>query len=197
MLAEAHLKSSFQDWRLGLACAQSLLTNSDNKYRRSLTSSHPPQVCQTAQPHGSGAVFGLAIRVRSRSGSHRPGTSLVWVCCFQGFSSHHHGRETEAAQVISLPRHCYVLPLVLPCACHLSYQDVQTVQGSPLLWNFWGFPKRCYPGRALGRWDLSARHKVRVFTVFVPICQVLAVRSFVLCRLLKWIQSHSNYYCSH
>lgn len=120
VLAEAHLKSSFQDWRLGLACAQSLLTNSDNKYRRSLTSSHPPQVCQTAQPHGSGAVFGLAIQVRSRSGSHRPGTSLVWVCCFQGFSSHHHGRETEAAQVISLPRHCYVLTSLSSSMCMSS-----------------------------------------------------------------------------
>lgn len=106
-------------------------------------------------------------------------------------------RGNRDSSGISLPqRWMSLFTLTVSCACQLSYQDVQTLQGTTLLWSFWDYPRRCYPGRALGRWELSARHKVWMFAVFVPICQVLAAKGFVLCRLLKRIQSHSNYYCS-
>jgi len=160
-------------------------------------SSQVPQVCQAAYPCGSGAALGSATLVRSRNGYHRPGSLLLWLCCFQGFSSHQCGGKTGTAQVShyhSIKMSLFALTVF--CAGQLSYQDVQTVQGTHLFWIFWDYLRHHYPGRALGRWELSARHKVWVFAEFVPICQVLAARGSVLCRLLKRIQSHSNYYCS-
>lgn len=151
-------------------------------------SSHAPQVRQTAQPHGSGAALGSAPgKQKWLSQAQHLACVALLLPRLQLPLGWQGDRDSSD---ISLPQRWHNLTCLNCSVCMLA-QDVQTVQGTPLLWRFWDYLRLRYPGRALDRWELSAQHKVWVFTVFVPICQVLAVRGFVLCRLLKVIQSHS------
>lgn len=160
-------------------------------------SSHTAHVHQVAQPHGmghgNGAVLWSVIWLTSRTGCHRLNILLLCLCCFQGFSSHHCGRD-RGSWAVSLTQHWLIL-ICLNCSliqvCELSmahlYPETWGVIWGVLSWWRLGQMGTVSSMKSSGAW---------VFAVLVPIYEVTAVRGFVLCRLLKIIQSHYNYYCS-
>lgn len=139
-------------------------------------SRHAPQVCQWER----GCTW---VNHPGEKWLSQPSTLLVWLCCFQGLQFPPVWWGDMGSSSVSLPQHWHVL-IYLNCSVCMSVL-LPSCPNNPLLWSFWDYPRCCYPGRALCRWELSAWNKVWVFAVFIPIWQVLAARGFVFCSFWR------------
>lgn len=131
--------------------------STEDPWARSSRAAHVPQA---AQPYGMGLCLGHSSCWQAGVAvTGRLSILLMWLCCFQGFSSRHCGRE-RGSWVISLTQHWLVL-ICLNCSL-IQVSELSMAHLCSGALELLGLSEISHPGGALDTWALSAQCTVWV-----------------------------------